>query len=237
VVQLTLGLALAHLKNHGPNKYFHLALLVTGLLAIGIAFTAMRTVLIAFVLGATIVASRALRGIPKLLFTVALIVVLAFGAFVVWQARDRHALVLGDPSSSLRAQVASVGLSRIWIHPVFGHGMDAMKLHWTEWGFPGKDMVHLHSTPLQLAFDRGLPMVAFWLWLMIALWIYLWDSVRHSSGDSDTNSFGLLLGALGALTGFLASSLVNYNYGDSEVNILFWFVMGMSVAIRQGSNQ
>jgi hypothetical protein len=29
-----------------------------------------------------------------------------------------------------------------------------MQLHWNEWGFPGKDMLHLHSTPLQLAFDR-----------------------------------------------------------------------------------
>ena len=111
--------------------------------------------------------------------------------------------------------------------------MDAMKLHWNEWGFPGKDMVHLHSTPLQLAFDRGLPMLALWLWLMIAFWFYLWRSVRQSSELSDTNTFGLLLGALGALTGFLASSIVNYNYGDSEVNMLFWFVMGMSVAITR----
>ena len=233
VVQLSLGLAFAHLKNHGPNKYFKLALLLSALLAIGIAFTAMRTVLIAFVIGATVVAFRSLRGVPRLLFTGALFLVLGFGAFVVWQARDRNALLLGDPSSSLRAEVARVGFSRIWIHPVLGHGMDAMKVHWNEWGFPGKDMVHLHSTPLQLAFDRGLPMLALWLWLMITLWVTLWRSVRQSSELGDTNSFGLLLGGLGALTGFVASSMVNYNYGDSEVNMLFWFVMGMTVAITK----
>ena len=100
----------------------------------------------------------------KLVFTFALFFVVAFGAVVVWQTRDRNALSLGDPSSSLRFQVARVGLSRIAIHPIFGHGMDAMKEHWTEWGFPGKDMLHLHSTPLQLAFDRGLPML-----LLVAL--------------------------------------------------------------------
>jgi O-Antigen ligase len=233
VVQLALGLALAHLRNHGPNKYFKLALLATGFLTIGIALTAMRTVLIAFVIGATVVAFRSLRGAPKVVFTAALLLVLGFGAMVVWRARDQNALLLGDPSSSLRAEVARVGLSRIWIHPILGHGMDAMKLHWNEWGFPGKDMVHLHSTPLQLAFDRGLPMLALWLWMMIAFWLYLWRSVSQSNELSDTNTFGLLLGALGGLTGFLASSLVNYNYGDTEVNMLFWFVMGMSVAIAQ----
>ncbi len=233
VVQLALGLALAHLRNHGPNRYFKLALLVTCVLAIGIALTAMRTVLIAFVIGATVVAFRSLRGTPRVVFTAALSLVLGFGAMVVWQARDQNALLLGDPSSSLRAEVARVGLSRIWIHPVLGHGMDAMKLHWNEWGFPGKDMVHLHSTPLQLAFDRGLPMLALWLWLMVAFWFYLWRSVSQSNELSDTNTLGLLLGALGALTGFLASSLVNYNYGDSEVNMLFWFVLGMSVAITK----
>ena len=43
--------------------------------------------------------------------------------------------------------------------------MDAMHVHWNEWGFPGSDMLHLHSTPLQLAFDRGLPALLFWLWI------------------------------------------------------------------------
>lgn len=231
VVQLSLGLALAHLRNHGPNKYFRLSLLVTGVLAVGIALTAMRTVLIAFAIGAIAIALRSLRGVPKIAFTAAVFLVLGIGALAIWRARADNALLLADASSSLRAQVARTGFSRIWIHPVFGHGMDAMKLHWSEWGFPGTDMVHLHSTPLQLAFDRGLPMVALWLWLMITFWLFLWRSVSHSSELADTNSFGLLLGAFGALTGFLASSLVNYNYGDSEVTMLFWFVMGMSVAL------
>ena len=111
--------------------------------------------------------------------------------------------------------------------------MDAMKLHWTEWGFPGNDKLHLHSTPLQLAFDRGLPMLALWLWLMIAFLIHLLRATQGASELRDTNSYGILLGALGALIGLLASSFVNYNFGDSEVMMLFWWVMGMTVAIAE----
>jgi len=42
----------------------------------------------------------------------------------------------------------------------------------------------------------------------------------------------ILLGVLGALTGFLASSLVNYNYGDSEVAMMFWWLMGIAMAVQ-----
>jgi hypothetical protein len=229
IAQLALGLALAHLRNHGANRYFKVAIFAAAVLTAGLVFTAMRTVIVAFVIAASVVAFRSLRGGFKIAFTFALFFVIAFSAVVVWQTRDRNALLLGDPSSSLRLQVARVGLSRIPLHPIFGHGMDAMKLHWSEWGFPGKDMLHLHSTPLQLAFDRGLPMLALWLWLMIAFWLAIARAEKRASDLSDTNAYGILLGTLGALTGLLASSLVNYNYGDAEVAMLFWFLMGAVV--------
>jgi O-antigen ligase len=230
IAQLALGLALANLRNHGPNKYFRIAIAAAALLTAGLVFTAMRTVIVAFVIGATVIALRSLRGTMKIIFTFALFFVLAFGAVVVWQTRDRGAVLLADPSSSLRVQVARVGLSRILIHPIFGHGMDAMQKHWSEWGFPGKDMLHLHSTPLQLAFDRGLPMLAFWIWMMIAFWLFIARGERASADLSDTQGYGILLGTLGALTGFLASSLVNYNYGDAEVAMMFWFLMGIALS-------
>jgi O-antigen ligase len=232
IALLALGLALANLRNHGPNKYFRVAIVAAALLTAGLVFTAMRTVIVAFVIGASVIAFRSLRGKMKIVFTFALFFVLAFGAVVVWQTRDRSALLLGDSSSSLRMQVGRVGLSRILIHPVFGHGMDAMQKHWTEWGFPGKDMLHLHSTPLQLAFDRGLPMLALWLWLMIAFWLFLARAEKAAADLSDTHSYGILLGILGALTGFLASSLVNYNYGDAEVAMMFWFLMGTAMSVK-----
>lgn len=231
IAQLALGLALAHLRNHGANKYFRVAIGAAAILIAGLVFTAMRTVLVAFVIGATVIAWRSLRGAYKVAFTFGLFFVLAFGAVVVWQTRAQDALMLGDPSSTLRAEVARVGLSRILIHPVFGHGMDSMKLHWSEWGFPGRDMIHLHSTPLQLAFDRGLPMLGLWLWMMFAFWVYIARAEKSGRDLSDTNSHGLLLGLLGALTGFLASSVVNYNYGDAEATMMFWWLMGLGVVL------
>lgn len=231
LAQLALGLALANFKNHGLNRRAKLAAAAFTLLALGIALTAMRTVLIALAIGVCVISVRALRRRAKVLSLAGVCLVLAFGAFVVYQTRAQNALSLQDPSSSLRVQVAKVGLSRMMLHPVFGHGMDAMHVHWAEWGFPGTDMLHLHSTPLQLAFDRGLPALVFWLWIMWLFWRTASGGKNLLRDSRDSNGHGILLGATGAVAGFFASSLVNYNFGDGEVALVFWWLMGIVVVM------
>ncbi len=44
---------------------------------------------------------------------------------------------------------------------------------------------------------------------------------------------GVVLGALGGLVGFFASGVVHYNWGDSEVVMVFYFMMGLSLAVRR----
>lgn len=231
LVQLAFGLALANLLNHRFNLRAQLALAATVLLALGVALTAMRTVLIALAIGAAVISFRALGKRAKVLALAGLLLLLSFGAFVVYQTRAQHALWLRDDSSSLRVQVAKIGTGRILLHPLFGHGMDSMHVHWNEWGFPGDDLLHLHSTPLQLAFDRGLPALAFWLWIMALFWLTTSRAEKLHRDSGDTNRYGLLLGATGALAGFFASSLVNYSFGDGEVALVFWWLLGVVVVL------
>jgi hypothetical protein len=237
LAQLSLGLALAHFRNHGTTRRFKWALAASLLLASGIALTAMRTVLVAFGIGAAVIVWRATSGKAKLVATAAIAGVLSFGALMVWETRATDALALQDASASLRARVARVGLSRIMKHPVFGHGMDAMKQHWAEWGFPGNVMIHLHSTPLQIAFDRGLPALFFWLWIMMAYWLLTTRAEKSTRDSSDTNRQGVLLGATGALAGFFASSLVNYNFGAGIVALVFWWLMGTIVVLARNAER
>lgn len=230
---LALGLAVANFKNHGLNLRSKLAATAFALLALGIALTAMRTVLVALVIGVCVISLRALGRRARVLSFAGICLLLAVGAFVVFQTRAQHALSLQDPSSELRVQVAKVGLARLMIHPLFGHGMDAMHVHWREWGFPGTDLLHLHSTPLQLAFDRGVPALAFWLWIMWLFWRTASGGEKTLRDSSDTNRFGILLGATGAVAGFFASSLVNYNFGDGEVALVFWWLLGILVVLAE----
>ena len=130
------------------------------------------------------------------------------------------------------AKGRALAAGRVALHPVFGHGMDSAHQHWREWGFPGDDMLHAHSTPVQLAFDRGLPALLFWLWLMWVFWREAARAERAWRDSDDWAAHGLALGVGGALAGFLASSVVNYNFGDAEVALLVWWMMGAAVMLR-----
>lgn len=232
LAQLALGFALAHLQRRSsPRRFVYLALAATALLATGIVLAAMRTTLVALAIGAAVIALRAARGRARLIVAAVIVLTLAFGALAIWRTRTSGALMLEDHSASLRWQVAQVGLKRVMLHPVFGHGMDAVKNRWTEWGFPGTDMIHMHSTPLQIAFDRGLPALLFWLWLMATCWLMAARSEKLFRDLTDANRHSLLLGATGAIAGFFASSLVNYNFGDAEVALVFWWLMGTVVVL------
>jgi hypothetical protein len=205
------------------------------LIAVGIALTAMRTTLVAFAVGAAVLAWRATtRGRQRAVVAAAVACVLALGAFAVLRTRASGALRLGDASAGLRYEVARVAASRVPVHPVFGHGMDAVHEHWNEWGFPGRDMLHAHSTPVQLAFERGLPALLFWLWLMWAFWRLALRAERAWRDTAEAGAHGLALGFVGALAGFLASSLVNYNFGDAEVALLVWWMMGAAAVLLGG---
>ncbi|MCA1635811.1 MAG: O-antigen ligase family protein [Acidobacteria bacterium] len=202
------------------------------LLAAGVALTAMRTVLVAFAVGAFVVVWRAGgRGRTRAALALAVLFVLGVGALAVWRTRADGALMLRDASAGLRLRVARVAFERAAERPLFGHGMDAVHRHWQEWGFPGTDMLHAHSTPLQIVFDRGLPALLLWLWLMHAFWRRAARAERIRRESDDAGARGLALGIMGALAGFLASSLVNYNFGDAEVALLLWWMMGATVVL------
>ncbi len=113
--------------------------------------------------------------------------------------------------------------------------MDSIKRHYREWGLFDKgrqQWSHLHSTPLQLAVERGLLTLFAWLALVFLYARMLWRMARTgAAGDWLTR--GLALGALGGLVGFLTSGLVHYNWGDSEVIMIFYFIMGLALAAER----
>jgi hypothetical protein len=234
LAQLALGFALAALQRKGSRLHIMVPAAAFALLAVGIALTAMRTVLVAFAFGAFVVAWRAAtRWQTHLAISLVVLLALSFGAFAVSRTRATGALMFQDASAQMRLSVAGHALERIPLRPVFGHGMDAVNFHWTEWGFPGTQHIHMHSTLIQLAFDRGLPALIFWFWLIIAFWRTTTHAEAAWRTSDDPDIHGFLLGTTGALAGFLASSLVNYNFGDAEVALLLWWLMGAVVVAKR----
>lgn len=170
-----------------------------------------------------------------LLICIAIAVPLAVaGAFYLQAKRQVGFVDSRDNSTTWRLMVWREGLDVLASSPrhlLVGVGMDSLKTHWPEWHMfdDGRQPIgHLHSTPLQIAFERGLPALICWLiWLSIYVGM-LWR--RFRSGNLKGPERGLLLGALGGTVGLFVSGLVHYNWGDSEVVMIFYVIMGLSLA-------
>lgn len=164
--------------------------------------------------------------------------VAVIGLYILKDQRGVGFFDLSDASIQYRIMMWRDGVRLIGEQPqhlVVGVGMDSVKDHWQEWGLFDKGwqpMGHFHSTPLQLAVERGIPALIIWL---IVLGIYartLWRGLkRHESGDWRTR--GVLLGCAGGLIGFFVSGIVHYNLGDQEVAMVFYLLMGLGVGLSQ----
>lgn len=174
-----------------------------------------------------------------LLWTAALALPLAVAGLLVLQQKRQVGFI--DPtegSTSWRLMVWREG-ARILVsrprHLLVGTGMDSLKRRWREWGMFDQGRQpwgHLHSTPLQIAFERGVPALLVWAAWLFVYGRMLWRLARGGLED-DWVVRGLVLGALGGLVGFLSAGLVHYNFGDSEVVMVFYLIMGLSLAAER----
>jgi O-antigen ligase len=93
----------------------------------------------------------------------------------------------------------------------------------------------MHSDYLQIALERGVPALFAWLILMVLYARTLWR-VQRQVAKGNWVERGVALGALGGLVGFMTSGVVHYNWGDSEVVMIFYLIMGLSLFIAGASH-
>ena len=142
-----------------------------------------------------------------------------------------------EGSSEYRLLMWRDGLRLIREHPWFGVGMHTIRDAWWKFDLAAYRLTglrsHFHSTPIQIAVELGLPLLAAWVALMGVYWLMLAKLVERAREHADRALYGLTLGLLGGTSGFLVSSLAHYNFGDSLVVLLFWFLAGIAVALRR----
>ena len=93
-------------------------------------------------------------------------------------------------------------------------------------------MGHFHSTPLQLAVERGFPALLLWLAFLALIGSRFWRSIRSADPALRVRR-GVFAGCLGAACGFFVAGLVHYNLGDGEVALIFYMLMGIGFSLSQ----
>jgi O-antigen ligase len=238
IASLALGLFIALQRKRGLSG----ALLLLALAGLGVALllTVTRASWLAFLLSAfVIVLAGASRRMVIVVAACALPVVLA-GLFVLQRQRSVGFYDQQDQSITWRETVWREGFDLLKSKPrhlLIGVGMDSIKNHWREWGLFDNGRLpvgHMHSTPLQLAVERGIPALLFWIAFIVVYALMLFRLARNMKFN-DWIERGIVLGALGGLVGFIASGMVHYNFGDSEVVMIFYFIVGLSLVVEKES--
>jgi hypothetical protein len=238
ISSLIFGLLIAAFVN-SQNRKIQIILAVTlGAFLLALLLTVTRASQAAFMISAFFIV---LIGASRKVFLTLLLVSLplaAIGLYVLQQSRNVGFYDLADNSITWRKTVYGEAVDLATDSPrhlAVGVGMDSIKRYAKDWRLFDDGRLpssHFHSTPLQLAVERGLPALAIWLWI---IWLYgntLWRKLK-ADDFSDWRERGVVLGAFGGMIGFFASGLVHYNLGDGEIAMVFYLLMGLSVFLAK----
>ncbi len=237
IASLAFGLLVA--LSFQRSRAFVLLCLAVGGLCLALLLTVTRASQLGFLISAAVIVLVGVRSrrarVVMLACAVPLIIA---GLIVLQQKRGVGFFDSSDGSISWRETVWREGFQLLVSKPrhlLVGVGMDSVKRYGCDWGLFDKCRLptgHMHSTPLQFALERGVPALLAWLVLLFLYARMLWRLAR-SPAVGVWMERGVALGALGGLAGFFASGIVHYNFGDSEVVMIFYFIMGLTLALER----
>ncbi len=255
IASLTFGLFIALDKKR--SRVGAILLFCTIAMGFALLLTVTRASQLSFLISAFAIVLA--NGNRKTLVSLAVIVlpVALIGLFFLQQSRNVGFFDAKDDSTTYRETVWREGFNLWTSNPrnfSLGVGMDSIKRYAKDWHLfdDGRlPMGHFHSTPLQLIFERGLPALLLWLWILFIYGRTLWRGIKFQIPNSkfqiqgfevenpkskiqnpksvDWQKKGIILGCFGGLVGFFTSGLVHYNLGDAEVAMVFFMLMGISM--------
>jgi O-antigen ligase len=236
VGSLLIGLFLALPKKNSRNGL----LLVLSIVSLGIALllTVTRASWLSLLVSATIITALTVRRRTLIVIGACALPLILVGLFVLKAKRNVGFFDQKDDSIVWRERTWHDGFHLLVSNPrhlLVGVGMDSIKSHWREWGLFDNGrmpMGHMHSDYLQIALERGVPALIAWL-ILLGIYAYMLWRVRLRVPPENWIERGVILGALGGLVGFLCSGAVHYNWGDSEVVMVFYLVMGLSLVVER----
>ncbi len=226
------ALALSRGRWHGPATGSTLALLALTFSTWALLISRTRSAWLGLAAGAlTVAVLRAPRA--------AIVVPLGMAAVLALRpAPVIERLTVSDDSSRDRYYMWQAGLDMIADKPVFGQGPGMIKYTYPQYRWPQAPNPyahHLHNNFMQIAAERGLPCLVWWLWLMIAALGGAWREMRRVAlpGSLPSPSRWVAAAALAVLVAMLTAGLFEYNFGDSEVLMFTLLVIALPYALRR----
>ncbi|HEY7510785.1 MAG TPA: O-antigen ligase family protein [Vicinamibacteria bacterium] len=205
-----------------------LALLAFPLCAWALLLSRTRNAWLGAVVGLGVVA---LMRAPRLLW---LFPAAALALLVARPAPVMDRLTITDASSRDRYFMWQAGVDMIREKPVFGQGPRMVENVYPGYRWPGAPNLvtpHLHNNALQIAAERGLPCLVWWLWWVAAAVGDAWRETRRGMTGPRWGAAA----TVAVVAAVMAAGLFEYNFGDSEILMFTLIVTALPYALRSPS--
>jgi len=136
-------------------------------------------------------------------------------------------------SNVQRIEYLQAGIKIIKDYPLFGTGPNTVDMVFQnpKYGLSeiSKRNVHLHNNITQIGAERGIP--ALLAWLAFIGWAFL--ALLKMLRNKDPSLYPLTVSALAALLALCTAGLFEYNFGDSEITVLFLYIITLPFIPRK----
>jgi O-antigen ligase len=142
-----------------------------------------------------------------------------------------------DPTVSERLFFYRSGVAMMRDHPLLGVGPDLANEHYPAYRIPeapDRPIPHLHSNLIQIGAERGLLGLLAWLCLFGK---YFLDGLRAWRRSHRRRDRYIISGALAAVAAMLLAGLFEYNFGDSEIQMMTFLVMSTLYVILKAKER
>lgn len=154
------------------------------------------------------------------------------------QRRFQSGMDPSDPNTRNRIELFETAMRLIQDNPWMGVGPKNVKYEALRYRgshsdeYPGWMYQHMHNNFFQIAAETGIPGLIIWLCVMgrfgwDALCVYRCANSNRIPEDETLCKEALMVSsaAIASLAALLVAGMVEYNFGDSEVLILFLFIV------------
>jgi|GEM_PF-3844533 len=224
----SLFLSIIYLRKNKKLALFYIVCFV--ILTLGVIFSLTRNAILGVCAGIVILAFTLPKiGIPILLILISLVLTTYFTVPQI-ATRISSALSLNEESVNERLILWKAGVKNFDDFFLFGRGLGNTEKFCEKFSVEVKERCHLHNNFLQIWFSLGiLGIIAF---ISLFVFSYYFAIKALKEGQQRENKIcGRYVIAI--LTAFLVAGVFEYNFGDSEVVTLFFFLLSSLLITAQ----
>jgi O-antigen ligase len=194
-----------------------------GIISLALLLSLTRNAWLGFLAAATVlIAMRKVRWIIAVPLVIAIVFV---GSILIFPSAvaQRITNIFNPNETSNRDRILMIrsGWEIIKDYPITGVGINMIKDVYPQYRSPDsvfRNNQHLHNNVVQMAAENGILALVAWLWLIGKV---LSDLIRWKRNEMSREEQFMIHGTIGIVISLFVAGMFEYNFGDSEIKMLF----------------